>query len=63
MSYLSVAEPFVNPSPWDKIVDLRHAVEDSQRQLVEQLIDDRHVLESKVRILERRLRETEGSSD
>ena len=60
-NYLSAVQNSSNLSSWDEIVDLRHEAEDAQRAIFGKLIDDRHVLEAKVRLLERKLREVEGS--
>ncbi|KKN78945.1 hypothetical protein LCGC14_0344200 [marine sediment metagenome] len=46
-----------NPSPWDSIVDLRHFAEDAYSTLYETLIEDRHVLEARISLLERTIRE------
>ena len=47
-------------SNWDKVTDLRQDAEDSMWRFFNRLIDDRHVLEDRIRILERRLREANG---
>ena len=47
-------------SHWDTVTDLRHDAEDSVRQLFNVLIDDRHALEDRIRVLERQLRESNG---
>ena len=48
-------------SPWDTVTDLRQDAEDSLYRVVNRLIDDRHVLENRIRLLERKLREAEGN--
>ncbi len=47
-------------STWDTVTDLRQEAEDAAYRLINRLIDDRHVLEGRIRILERRLREAQG---
>jgi hypothetical protein len=49
-------------SNWNTITDLRHQMEDSIWSLINRLIDDRHALEARVLILERKLREAQGSN-
>lgn len=45
---------------WDEVSILRDAAEAAFRAFFEKMIDDRHVLESRIRILERQLREMRG---
>ena len=47
-------------SNWDTVTDLRQDAEDSMWRFFNRLIDDRHVLENRIRVLERRLREAHG---
>jgi len=47
-------------SHWDTVTDARQDAEDSMRRLFNVLIDDRHALENRIRVLERRLRESNG---
>ena len=47
-------------SNWDTVTDARQDAEDSMRRLFNVLIDDRHALEDRIRVLERRLRESNG---
>lgn len=47
----------------EKITDLRHKAEDSYRLLYEAMIDDRNLMESKISVLERKLRELRGNLD
>ena len=42
------------------IVDLRHQCEDSYRLLYEAMIDDRNLMENKISVLEREVRELRG---
>ena len=49
-------------SNWDTVTDLRQDAEDSMWRVINRLIDDRHVLEDRIRILERRLREAQGNN-
>jgi hypothetical protein len=44
-------------SNWDTVTDLRQSAEDSFYRIINRLIDDRHALEDKIRLLERQLRE------
>jgi hypothetical protein len=48
-------------SNWDTVTDLRQDAEDSMWRFFNRLIDDRHALENRIRVLERRLREAEGN--
>lgn len=49
-------------STWDTVTDLRQDAENSLWRLVNRFIDDRHVLENRIRILERQLREAKHGS-
>lgn len=60
-SYLSAVQNSGNLSQWDDVTDLRHSAEEAHRALYEKLIDDRHILENRIRILERKLREANGN--
>ena len=44
----------------ESIVDMRHKAEDSYRLLYEAMIDDRNLMENKISVLERDLRELRG---
>ena len=44
----------------ESIVDMRHKAEDAWRALYDALIDDRNLLESKISVLEREVRELRG---
>lgn len=47
-------------SKWDEVSDLRQDAEDAAWRFYNQLVDDRHVLQNRIAILERRLREVNG---
>ena len=49
-----------NENSRESIVDLRHQVEDSYRLLYEAMIDDRNLMENKISVLEREVRELRG---
>ena len=49
-------------SNWDTVTDLRQDAEDSMWRFFNRLIDDRHALENRILILERRLREAKGNN-
>ena len=57
---ISSVQNSLNISHWDEVIDLRHEAEDAVRSLYEKLIDDRHVLEARVSILERHNRTLRG---
>ena len=44
----------------ESIVDMRHKAEDSWRLLYEAMIDDRNLMENKISVLEREVRELRG---
>jgi hypothetical protein len=56
---LSSTHNYGHVSKWQDVTDLRQDAEDALWRLANQLIDDRHVLEDRIRILERRLREAQ----
>ena len=60
MTDISSVQNSLNVSSWDDVTDMRHAAEDAVRSLYEKLIDDRHVLEAKISLLERDNRELRG---
>ena len=60
MTTISYVQNSLNVSDWDDITDLRHDVEDAIRFLYDKLIDDRHSLESQIRILQRHNRTLRG---
>ena len=57
---ISSVQNSLNVSSWDDVTDMRQAAEDAVRSLYEKLIDDRHVLEARLLILERHNRTLRG---
>ena len=61
-SSISSVHSIGNVSNWDTVTDYRQDAEDAMWRLFNRLIDDRHALEDRIRILERRLREAQASN-
>ena len=62
MSYLSASNSG-KPKTWEQVTVLRDNLEQSMYDFVTALIDDKHVLENRIRILERQIRELKGGRE
>ena len=62
MSYLSVANSGKTKT-WEQVTVLRDNLEQSMYDFVTALIDDKHVLEQRILILERQIRELKGGRE
>ena len=63
MNYLSATHNSGKTKTWEQVTVLRDNLEQSMYDFVTALIDDKHVLEQRILILERQIRELKGGRE
>jgi hypothetical protein len=60
-SYLSAVQNSGKILAWDELIELIGDAEEAFTNLRHAVVDDKHVLEARIRLLEREVRELEGN--